>query len=483
MKITHLFSLFKKAGVAWMDDFAPSMGAAISYYTVFSLAPLLVIVIAIAGAVFGRDAVTGQIVAQLSGLIGQDGAEVVQGLVKAASDTDKGLVAGLVSVVVLLIGATTVFAELQSALDRIWHVPVEERPSGLRALLMTRLVSFGLILGVAFLLMVSLSVSAGLAAFGSWAGELFPGWELLLQLLNIAISLSVGTLLFAMIYKLMPSTPIAWKDVWIGAGVTAVLFEVGKLLIGLYLGKSGVNETFAAAGSLVVLLAWVYYAAQVFLLGAEFTKVYADDHGSRSAAKAMRKTEQTGAEGLPVEVPKPGPSVPATQLPDGQAPSAAGTQLPDNRVPVTAVGVGGAKGAQPAVAAADVASGLSQGSVSAASVAAGSGSAAKGSAAVVAAASQSVDIGKPVVTQTGGTKVVTVPVAPRGQKAIESELEIAKKALVTQVISLVAMTVLDVALSQYAKRMDKRISLRHQARKLARNRSPVGRALTWLKRR
>ena len=470
MKIIHFFSLFKKAGVAWIDDFAPSMGAAISYYTVFSLAPLLVIVIAIAGAVFGRDAVTGQIVAQLSGLIGQDGAEVVQGLVKAASDTDKGLVAGLVSVVVVLIGATTVFAELQSALDRIWHVPVEERPSGFRALVMTRLVSFGLILGVAFLLMVSLSVSAGLAAFGSWADDLFPGWELLMQLLNVAISLSVGTLLFAMIYKLMPSTPIAWKDVWIGAAVTAVLFEVGKLVIGLYLGKSGVTETFAAAGSLVVLLAWVYYAAQVFLLGAEFTKVYADEHGSLAGAKAMRKTEQTAAEGLPVEVPKTGPAV-------------AGTQAPDSRVPVTAVGASGAEGAQPAVAAAAAASGLSQGSVSAASVAAGSGSAAKGSAAVVAAASQSVDIGKPVVTQTGGTKVVTVPVAPRGQKAIESELEIAKKALVTQVLSLVAMAVLDMAQTQYAKRMDKRISLRYQAKKLARSRSPVGRALTWLKRR
>ena len=184
----------------------------------------------------------------------------------------------------------------------------------------------------------------------------------------------------------------------------------------------------------------------------------------------MRKTEQTAAEGLPVEVPKTGPAVP-------------GTQAPDSRVPVTAVGAAGAKDAQPAVAAAAAASGLSQGSVSAASVAAGSGSAAKGSAAVVAAASQSVDIGKPVVTQTGGTKVVTVPVAPRGQKAIESELEIAKKALVTQVLSLVAMTVLDMALTQYAKRMDKRISLRHQARKLARSRSPVGRALTWFKRR
>ena len=314
MHIKHTLSLFRKAGAAWIDDFAPSMGAAISYYTVFSLAPLLVIVIAIAGAVFGREAVTGQIVAQLSGLIGKDGAQVVQGLVASASDTNKGLVAGLISVVILLIGATTVFAELQSALDRIWHVPVEEKPQGIRALLQTRLVSFGLILGVAFLLMVSLSVSAGIAAFGSWAGGLLPSSELLLHALNMAISVCIATLLFAMIYKLMPSTTIAWRDVWIGAGVTAVLFEVGKLLIGLYLGKSGVTESFAAAGSLVVLLAWVYYAAQVFLLGAEFTKVYADEHGSLSGAKAMDKTAQTAAEGKPVEVRSGAPAAPGGAL-------------------------------------------------------------------------------------------------------------------------------------------------------------------------
>jgi membrane protein len=303
MHVKHSLTLFRKAGAAWIDDFAPSMGAAISYYTVFSLAPLLVIVIAIAGAVFGREAVTGQIVAQLTGLIGRNGAQVVQGLVSSASNTTHGLVAGLISVGVLLVGATTVFAELQSALDRIWHVPVAQKPSGIRALLLTRMLSFGLILGVAFLLMVSLTVSAGVAAFGTWAGGLMPGWELMLQAINMAISVTIATLLFAMIYKLMPSTPIAWRDVWIGAGVTAVLFEVGKLLIGLYLGKSGVTESFAAAGSLVVLLAWVYYAAQVFLLGAEFTKVYADEHGSRVAARAMTETAETAAQGVPVEVP------------------------------------------------------------------------------------------------------------------------------------------------------------------------------------
>ncbi|MDM0107583.1 YihY/virulence factor BrkB family protein [Variovorax sp. J22R24] len=291
MKPKHLFDLCRKAVMAWVDDLAPSMGAAISYYTMFSLAPLLVIVIAIAGALFGREAVQGEIVAQLTGLIGREGAIAVQGLVRSASEPERGLIAGVVSIVVLIVGATTVFAELQSALDRIWHVPEKDKPSGVWAVLRARLLSFGLILGLAFLLMVSLIVSAGVAAFGTWAGGMLPGWELLLQLLNILVSLSITTLLFAMIFKLMPTASIKWRDVWIGAGVTAVLFEIGKLLIGLYLGKSGVTESFAAAGSLVVLLAWVYYAAQIFLLGAEFTKVYANEHGSVAGAKALAATK------------------------------------------------------------------------------------------------------------------------------------------------------------------------------------------------
>jgi membrane protein len=298
-RVSHLFV---KAGQAWVDDYAPSMGAAIAYYTVFSLAPLLVIVIAMAGAMFGREAVQGLIVAELSGLIGQDGAKLVQNLVVSASDTGKGLVAGLISLFVLIVGATTVFAELQSALDRIWHVPESQKPKGIWAILRARLLSFGLILGLVFLLMVSLALSAGIAALGTWVGGQLPGWEVTLQVINMAVTLTISTLLFAMIYKLMPTARIAWSDVWVGAVVTALLFEVGKLLIGLYLGKSAVTESFAAAGSLVVLLAWVYYAAQVFLLGAEFTKVYADEHGSLVAAKAMTGTAVTAVAGIPPEV-------------------------------------------------------------------------------------------------------------------------------------------------------------------------------------
>ncbi|MDM0014460.1 YhjD/YihY/BrkB family envelope integrity protein [Variovorax sp. J22P168] len=292
MSPQHLFALCRKAVMAWIDDFAPSMGAAISYYTIFSLAPLLVIVIAIAGALFGRDEAQQQIVAQIAGLVGAEGASAVEALLKSASEPERGLIAGAISLGVLLIGATTVFAELQSALDRIWHVPEKQKPQGVWAVLRARVLSFGLILGLAFLLIVSLLVSAGLAAFDTWYGGLLPGWELLLQILNVVVSLAILTLLFAMIYKLMPTARIAWRDVWIGALVTAVLFELGKLLIGLYLGKSGVTESFAAAGSLVLLVAWVYYAAQIFLLGAEFTKVYADEHGSLAGVKAQQATEQ-----------------------------------------------------------------------------------------------------------------------------------------------------------------------------------------------
>jgi membrane protein len=296
-----LFQLGIKSVQAWSDDYAPSMGAAISYYTVFSLAPLLVIVIAMAGAIFGREAVTGLILSQLSGLMGERGAAVIQNIIASANDTDKGLIAGLISFVVLVIGATTVFAELQNALDRIWHIPAAQKPKGIITILRARLLSFGLILGLVFLLIVSLVVSAGVAAFGALTGELMPGSEALIQFINLLVSLGIATLLFAMIYKLMPSTPIAWRDVWVGAIVTAVLFEIGKLLIGLYLGKSSMTESFAAAGSLVVLLAWVYYAAQIFLLGAEFTKVYADAHGSKSAKNAMTATAVTASKGVPTE--------------------------------------------------------------------------------------------------------------------------------------------------------------------------------------
>ncbi|MDB5965387.1 MAG: YihY/virulence factor BrkB family protein, partial [Polaromonas sp.] len=235
MNFKHFYDLAKKSVNAWLDDYAPSMGAAISYYTVFSIAPLLLIVIAVAGLVWGRDAVQGEIVNQLSGLIGKEGATGVQALVESANQPAKGAIATLISIVVLIIGATTVFAELQSALDRVWNVPAEKKASGIWATLRARLLSLGFILGLGFLLAVSLVFSAGVAAFGGWANGLLPGWEVMLQVINVVISLVVSTVLFAMIYKWMPQARVSWRDVWTGAVVTAVLFEIGKSLIGLYI--------------------------------------------------------------------------------------------------------------------------------------------------------------------------------------------------------------------------------------------------------
>ncbi len=282
-------ALFKKAAIAWVDDYAPSMGAAIAYYTVFSIAPLLLIVMAVAGFVWGQDAVQGELVKQLGGLMGSEAASGVQALAQSARQPAQGLIASAVSAALLLVGATTVFAELQSALDRIWQVAGRKPASGWWAWLRTRLLSLGFVLGLGFLLAVSLVLSAGLAALGGWAQSRLMAWQAWLQFANSAVSLGVATLLFAMIFKLMPRARVAWADVWIGAVVTAVLFEVGKQLIGLYIGKSSVTSSFAAAGSLVVLLIWVYYSAQIFLLGAEFTWVYAHEHGSRRHKEASKQ--------------------------------------------------------------------------------------------------------------------------------------------------------------------------------------------------
>jgi YihY family inner membrane protein len=275
------WQLIKAAVKAWVDDYAPSMGAALSYYTLFSLAPLLIIVIAVAGMVFGQEAAQGEIVTQLRGIMGEEGAVAVEGMLKAAREPAKGVAATIFGIALLLLGATAIFAELQSALDRIWRVSAPQAESGIWNLLRTRLLSFGLVLGLGFMLSVSLVVSAALAALVKWWGGWFQGWDVVLETLNFAVSLGIFTLLFAMIYKIMPRAKVPWRDVWTGAAVTALLFTIGKELIGLYLGKSSLASGFGAAGSFVVLVAWVYYSAQIFLFGAEYTWVYAHRHGSR----------------------------------------------------------------------------------------------------------------------------------------------------------------------------------------------------------
>lgn len=272
--------LVKGAATAWVSDYAPSMGAALSYYSVFSLAPLLLIVISIAGLVFGQDAVRGQVFLQLRDLLGVDASRAVEGLLVSVSNPTEGLASTSIGLALLLLGATSVFGELQDALDRIWRAPARDRSGGLWGLVRARLLSFGMILGLAFLLMVSLVFGAVVAALGTWWSGAFGEWVWLARLLDVSVGFATTTGVFAMIYKIMPRVKVRWRDVWLGAAVTALLFTGGRYLIGMYIGRSNLASGFGAAGSLIVVLVWVYYSAQIFLLGAEFTWIYARTFGS-----------------------------------------------------------------------------------------------------------------------------------------------------------------------------------------------------------
>lgn len=278
---TRFAQLLKDSVVAWMDDAGSSMGAALAYYTLFSIAPLVLIVVSVAGLVFGEDASRGAVVAQLASVIGPESAKTIEGLLQHANRPAAGVITSAVGFITLMIGATSVVAELQSDLDRVWRVQSTTPTSGLMILLRSRLLSFGLILALGFLLLVSLLMSAALTALGTWWASVLQGWGFVLQSANVLLGFALSTVLFALIYKILPRARIDWSDVWIGAGVTSTLFSVGKLLIGLYVGYAGVASPFAAAGSVVLVMVWVYYSAQIFLLGAEFTWLYAHAHGSR----------------------------------------------------------------------------------------------------------------------------------------------------------------------------------------------------------
>jgi membrane protein len=277
------WQLLRQAAADWQRDNAARLGAALSYYTLFSVAPLLVVAIGVAGLAFGREAAQGQIVRELQGLVGEAGARALQDMVEASRRPQAGVLATVVGVATLLLGATGAFAELKSALNVVWDVP--ERGGGLKALLLGRLWSFAMVLAIGFLLMVSLVLSAAIAAadgFFHWMGV--PGAAA--QLANAAVSFVVITVLFALIFKFLPDTEVAWGDVWAGAVFTSALFAVGKAAIGLYLGRSGLASAYGAAGSVVVLVVWVYYAAQIFFFGAEMTQAYARRHGSRQGDPA-----------------------------------------------------------------------------------------------------------------------------------------------------------------------------------------------------
>jgi membrane protein len=278
--IRDWWPLVKGASTAWVADYAPSMGAALSYYSVFSLAPLLLIVISIGGLVFGQEAVRGEVFVQLQGLLGAEASRAIEGLLASVSKPAEGIASTVIGVVLLLLGATSVFGELQDALDRIWRAPARDRSGGLWGLVRARLLSFGMILGIAFLLMVSLVFSAVVAALGRlWSGA-FGEWAWLAQIYNLIVGFVVTTVVFAMIYKIMPRVSVMWRDVWLGSAVTSLLFTGGQFLIGIYVGRSNLASGFGAAGSLIVVFVWVYYSAQIFLLGAEFTWIYARTFGS-----------------------------------------------------------------------------------------------------------------------------------------------------------------------------------------------------------
>lgn len=285
-----LWRLIRQTFEAWIDDAAPSMGAALAYYSVFSLAPLLLIVMTVAGVVFGQEAARAEVVRQMSALIGQQHAPTVSALLDAVNRPAEGGIAAIVGGLVLLIGATTVFAELESAIDRIWRAP-KRNVSGWWSWLRARLLSLGLVLAIGFLLIISLVASAVLSALGSWWGAWFGEWMLLAQVLNFIVSFAFVSAVFAMIYKWLPQVRLSWRDVMVGALLTALLFTLGKTLIGLYIGRSGIASAFGAAASVIVLLVWVYYSAQIFLLGAEFTCVFSRTYGSLRDRAADASTQ------------------------------------------------------------------------------------------------------------------------------------------------------------------------------------------------
>ena len=279
-QLSQLWPLLKEAAADWSHDKAPRLGAALAYYTVFSIVPLLVLFIAIIGLVFGQEAAQTTIIDQISTLVGERGAATIKEMIQKADEPATGIVSSSIAVITLLLGAAGFFGQLKDALDTVWGIePKEGR--GIWGYIKDNLLSVVTVFGTGFLLLVSLIISAALAVVGKWFDNLLPLPEVALQGLNVLLSFLIITGLFALIFKVLPDAHIAWPDVWMGAAITSALFTVGKFAIGLYLGKSNVGTGFGAAGSLVIVLVWVYYSAQILLYGAEFTQVYANRMGQR----------------------------------------------------------------------------------------------------------------------------------------------------------------------------------------------------------
>jgi membrane protein len=275
MTLRQWAALWRTAADNWVTDRAASMGAAIAYYTCFSLAPMLILVVAVAGLAFGKSAAEGALFDQLADLVGTDSAGALQAMLRSAGGAKSGVIASIIGFVTLLIAATAVFAELQAALNVIWKA---KAPTGfgLWHLAKSRLLSLSLILAIGFLMLVSLAASAALAAFSNYLDRKMPGLPTVLRIVHLTMSFAFTTVLFAMMFKILPDTHVAWRDVWLGAAATALLFTLGKYLISLYIGSSKIASAYGAAGALVIVLIWVYYSAQILLFGAEFAKACGD---------------------------------------------------------------------------------------------------------------------------------------------------------------------------------------------------------------
>lgn len=273
MQAKKYAKIFKNSLSGWSEDKVTTLSAAIAYYTVFSIAPLLLIAIAVAGLFWGEDAVRGEIFSSIRGLVGDQGASAIESFVQSASLSSSTVLATVMGVATLLVGATSLFAQLQESLNRIWKVKTKPH-AGVWPIIRQRLLSLSLILVIAFVLLVSLIMSAVISALSKYAEGFLPGGDVVWKLVDIALSLGSTTLLFAAIYKILPDVKLRWRDVWAGAITTALLFTLGKFLIGLYLGKSSVSSSYGAAGSIVILLLWTYYSSMVLLLGAEFTRYH-----------------------------------------------------------------------------------------------------------------------------------------------------------------------------------------------------------------
>jgi membrane protein len=303
-----IWDLIKDTVSGFMADEALSRAAAIAYFTIFSIAPLLLIVIAIAGLVFGQEAAQAAIMGQFSGLMGKGSGDALASMLQSAGSQSQksGTIATIIGIVALLITASGAFGEIQSSLNKIWKA---EPKAGLSRLVRARIASLGLVMTLGFLMLVSLVISAGIAALGHWVEGIFPGAKALMSVVNFVITLALLSAVFAAIYKFLPDKPIAWRDVAVGAVATALLFTIGKSLIGLYIGSSKVAESYGTAGSLIVILVWIYYSTLTFLLGAEFTRAYAQRFGSHAAQPEAAARPASSA---PQPAPEPRPALTAS---------------------------------------------------------------------------------------------------------------------------------------------------------------------------